>query len=634
MCAKPVEMQLSPEALTKLKTFVEGGPQPFNEMVDMLGLDPARDFRGADLRGMNLNGADLSGFDFTGADLTGATLKGAKVSLAIIDEKWMLDSLADQSLQVTENEIATNDQLENPLGFGGSVFIAHSSRDNFEAIALRDWLVSEGWSADALFVDLLSIGAGARWKEALARANERCEAVLFLVSPHSLASNECYLDIRMAEDMGKVIIPIILPPRVPEDLLSINDERLAIHRERQIVDASIEPRDVSFTVEHEGQRRTVAFHGPTLTRIKDRLEQLGISPTSFPWNPDNLKTATPYPGLEGFDQRDAALFFGRGGDIARSFATLRRLRKSAQHMNAGEVLLINAASGAGKSSFLKAGLWPRLERDPDFTPIAILRPSTGVLTGDRGLARQLAAFFERHDRAKPAAMIRQSLLGDAEVAQAALIGLLNEAIDIGQTTQRFANSDAPSPTPVIAVDQAEELFTPENREESEHFLSILAGLLKRSSGSLGLNSPLLIILTIRADSMDAALQMTDRVGLELPEVFQLPPIPRTAYAEIINEPLTVANRAGSRFTIDPRLTQALIEESEGADALPMLAYTLRQLIDEYRVGAKANLTLEDFQSSGGFGGLLQRRLAQALSAARKDQASLRRLLFPHFDLLE
>ena len=112
------------------------------------------------------------------------------------------------------------------------IFISHSSLDNFEAIAFRDWLVSEGWADDDVFLDLQGISAGARWKEALAKANERCEAVLFLVSPHSLASNECYVELRMAEDMGKVILPTILPARVPEDRLTIEDPRLAIHRER------------------------------------------------------------------------------------------------------------------------------------------------------------------------------------------------------------------------------------------------------------------------------------------------------------------------------------------------------------------------------------------------------------------
>ena len=41
-------------------------------MVKAAGLDPARDFRGADLRGVDFTGAQLGRYDFSGADLRGA----------------------------------------------------------------------------------------------------------------------------------------------------------------------------------------------------------------------------------------------------------------------------------------------------------------------------------------------------------------------------------------------------------------------------------------------------------------------------------------------------------------------------------------------------------------------------------
>ncbi|MGD9726746.1 MAG: toll/interleukin-1 receptor domain-containing protein [Hyphomicrobiaceae bacterium] len=507
------------------------------------------------------------------------------------------------------------------------IFISHSSRDNFEALAFRDWLVAEGWAADDVFLDLHGIGAGARWKEALAKANERCEAVLFLLSPHALASTECYVEIRMAEDMGKVILPTILPPRVPEDLLSIDDPRLAVHRDRQIVDASIEPREAAFTVEHEGQRRSVTFHAPTLARIKARLDQLGISPDSFAWTPGNLDTATPYPGLVGFSEREAALFFGRAGDIARGFGSLRKLRRAALDSGQGGLLVVQSASGAGKSSFLKAGLWPRLIRDPDFTPIGILRPASGILTGDTGLGRQFAAFFARHDRQRPAAEIHQALTSDTTKAQGALAELIMEATEIGRETQRLANPDAPPPTPVLAVDQAEELFAADDAEESRRFLTLVADLLKAGATGQSVTPPLLI-WTIRADSMDTLLRATTAHGLGAPELFPLPPIPRTSFADIINGPLAVANRAGMRLTIDPLLTQALIEASEGADALPLLAYTLRQLVEDNRTGPRGHISLDAFEAGGGIGGVLRKRLAAAQRVAGADDKRLRELFIP------
>jgi len=64
------------------------------------------------------------------------------------------------------------------------LFISHSSANNAAAIALRDWLAEHGW--DDVFLDIdpeRGLVAGQRWQEALKAAADRCEAVLFLVSP-------------------------------------------------------------------------------------------------------------------------------------------------------------------------------------------------------------------------------------------------------------------------------------------------------------------------------------------------------------------------------------------------------------------------------------------------------------------
>jgi hypothetical protein len=63
------------------------------------------------------------------------------------------------------------------------IFLGHSSKDNFEAIASRDSLASEGWND--IFLDLdpkRGIAAGERWERALHAAAGRCEAIIFLVS--------------------------------------------------------------------------------------------------------------------------------------------------------------------------------------------------------------------------------------------------------------------------------------------------------------------------------------------------------------------------------------------------------------------------------------------------------------------
>ena len=54
-----------------------------------------------------------------------------------------------------------------------------------------------------------------------------------------------------------------------------------------------------------------------------------------------------------------------------------------------KLFVIQGASGSGKSSFMRAGLLPRLEReDRDFFVLPLIRPGTAALSGRAGLAPQ------------------------------------------------------------------------------------------------------------------------------------------------------------------------------------------------------------------------------------------------------
>ena len=140
------------------------------------------------------------------------------------------------------------------------------------------------------------------------------------------------------------------------------------------------------------------------------------------------------------------------------------------------LFVIQAASGAGKSSFLKAGLWPRLKRDPDFAPLCILRPAQGILTGPDGIGQRIAPWFERRRRMKVPGDIEASLMQPDRAAVSALAGLLDEATALATTARRAGVVDARPPAPLLAVDQGEELFANENAVESERFLELLAAV--------------------------------------------------------------------------------------------------------------------------------------------------------------
>jgi hypothetical protein len=77
------------------------------------------------------------------------------------------------------------------------LFISHSAVNNAAAIALRDWLVEQGF--DDVFLDIdpdRGLVPGERWQEALKAAADRCEAVLFVISPAWLGSRSCRVSVR------------------------------------------------------------------------------------------------------------------------------------------------------------------------------------------------------------------------------------------------------------------------------------------------------------------------------------------------------------------------------------------------------------------------------------------------------
>ena len=88
------------------------------------------------------------------------------------------------------------------------LFVSHASKDDAIADDLGGWLKANGFSD--VFIDQKSIAAGAKWDETLQRAAGACRVVLLLVTPHWLASAECYGEFKAAWYMGKRILPLFV----------------------------------------------------------------------------------------------------------------------------------------------------------------------------------------------------------------------------------------------------------------------------------------------------------------------------------------------------------------------------------------------------------------------------------------
>ena len=253
------------------------------------------------------------------------------------------------------------------------LFISHSTTNNAAAIALRDWLAEQGF--DDVFVEIdpdRGVVPGERWQEAIKAAAHRCEAVLFLLSPAWLDSIWCRSEFLLAKTLDKRIFGLIVEP-VPFKQVPIE-----MAAEWQLCELVGEGRCRTFEVEVFGKPARVAFREAGLDLLRRGLDRAGLDARSFPWPPRDEPSRAPYRGLKALEPQDAAIFFGRDAAIVRGLDSIRGLAERGIE----KLLVVLGASGSGKSSFLRAGLWPRLARDDaTFLPLPVIRPQTAAIGG-------------------------------------------------------------------------------------------------------------------------------------------------------------------------------------------------------------------------------------------------------------
>jgi hypothetical protein len=473
------------------------------------------------------------------------------------------------------------------------IFLSHSSFDDLEAIALRDWLAAQGW--DDIFLDLdpeRGIAAGERWERALHAAALRCEAVVFLVSRNWLASLWCLKEYSLARGLNKKLFAVLIDPEkkiaeLPQELKGT----------WQIVDLTGGEVEVFRAVRpgsHE--EKHVGFSGEGLRRLRRGLEKAGLDAKFFAWPPAGEPGRAPYRGLKAMEAEDAGVFFGRDAAIVEALDRLRGLREAA----APRLLVLLGASGAGKSSFLRAGLFPRLARDDrTFLPLPPIRPARAALFGETGLLRALEAVLPARTRADLRAAIQAGAAG--------LLPLLEERVATA-LAQRVGEDDACAPAVVIAIDQAEELFRAEGASETAALLDLLRAL------SLAESVKIIVLFAIRSDAYDALERAKSLEGLPQ-ATLPLLPISHGAYKEVIEGPQRRVSETGGRLAIEPRLTLRLLDDiaKGGADALPLLAFALEQLYLDYNKSGA--LTLAHYEALGGFAGAIDAAVTRAFARA-------------------
>jgi WD40 repeat protein len=284
-----------------------------------------------------------------------------------------------------------------------------------------------------------------------------------------------------------------------------------------------------------------------LQRLAGELTRLALDAQGgFEWD----SRRAPYPGLLAFEQEDAAVFFGRDDDARRLIERLNAKRIQGEP----KLVALFGASGAGKSSVVRAGVLPRLRRDVrNWIIIPAFRPQHDPI-GEFARAASEALGTPQHWREL------RDRLASADGSRA--LEDLGDALRV-RTGSREAHI-------LVTIDQSEELFAAK-REDSEAFFRMITWATSEPV-------PFIIFLVLRSDHLDRLQQAAEAIPFE---EISLGRFPLSRVRQIIEGPARVAG-----FHIDERLAASAILDMEVEDALPLLAFAMREVFDSAMANRK------------------------------------------------
>lgn len=428
------------------------------------------------------------------------------------------------------------------------LFISHSSADDEIAARVGERLRQAGYPSSQLFIDSDAIVVGQDWEAVLYRHLSLCDALVVICTANWETSRWCFAEAVHAKLARKPVFGL--------RLAEVERPRILSHLQFVDLHADFEAG---------------------FARLLAALEQESLGPQdAFAWDPDRC----PYPGLPSFTDLHAGVFFGREAETAEALAQLNSMREN----GAPRWLMLVGGSGAGKSSLLRAGILPRLSGSAQPDSWLLLKPIRyGRLRGEilPTVVNELLVLFPGENR--PALALRDRTPKDAARAF------------VGACHQLQLARGCPQAQVLLVIDQCEELLASTAGTPAEHFLAWARALCEIEG------SPVLIIGTIRSDSIDAYRQHAHAVQAHQLETLGVPPLPPERLPDIIERP---ASRCGVNF--DPSLVRQL--EKHYANNLPLLALVLERLHGR-RAGKR--ITAESYQEMGGHAGAIAAAVEQA-----------------------
>jgi len=327
----------------------------------------------------------------------------------------------------------------------------------------------------------------------------------------------------------------------------------------------------------------------------------------------------PYRGLSPFDEDHAAVFYGR------ERLTAELANGLAERLTGPGMLVVTGASGAGKSSLLRAGLlpavargalaagsatWPRVVMTPTRAPLEELAAHLAAVAGVDAAAvcRTLAQTPERAHLT-----VRQAVL--AAAGRAAM-----------------SDADQPGPRLLLVVDQFEEIFTLSRDEQGEAgaatrgaFLTALHSAASTPTGPLD-EPPALVVLGVRGDFWDRCAGYPQLASAMQDAQFLVGPMSEAELRRAITGPAVAAGleiEAGLTDTIIGDLRSASGADGFDGGALPLLSQAMLVTWEQREDG---RLTGRGYGRTGGVSQAVLTSAEAVYSRLTPDQQDIARIL--------
>lgn len=314
----------------------------------------------------------------------------------------------------------------------------------------------------------------------------------------------------------------------------------------------------------------------------------------------------PFPGLRSFESDETHLFFGRDGQSDELLQILARNR----------FVAVIGVSGSGKSSLVRAGLLPTIER--------------GFMAGAGSNWRILTVRPGATPMANLAAALSQSSALEAADLD---IGRRQTLVDAALSRDSFGLIEAARLTRsasrenlLVLVDQFEEIFRlgsgrfkTVDAEDPAAFVRLLLEAIHQ------IEVPIYVAITMRSDFLGDCARFRD-----LPETlnraqYLIPRMNREQRRQAIEGPIAVGDA-----TISSRLVQRLLNDlGDEPDQLPILQHALMRTWDAwYREGKlDSPIDLEHYEGIGGMSDALSRHADEAYAELDEHSKDIARRLF-------